>query len=384
MRGLHRRVGKRDGESGDLTMRRAHLLSVLLLALVCGGPSCGGSDSSGPELLLSGSYHLVGFSAETDGTPQAEALWGTLLADGRGRLSLDAMRNRNGDVTGPDLMENVPYAVDADRSVRVLDAADPSVQTAAGKISPEGDVCVLGSSAHDRDPGFWIAVRKGRGLDLMSIEGRYHGCLFQLDHFLPANKGTTGSWEFDGLGNFTCTTLQNKDGGLDTYESSGPYTVSSDGTVSLTFVQYEMFGGMLQDGRLIVLAGGDSLTSNPGILVLIRATPISESWDAQYGDHFIAGIERVLGSGAYRSRFGTFTIVDNIDTAVAWSQNQEGIVTPLPPWTGTWASDPDAGFGFFDPASTHWSGGLEQTGRYAVVGGSRTNGGNPGIFFLVR
>lgn len=365
-------------------MRCTRALPFLSSILACGILSCGGGDSSGPELLLSGTYHLVGLSAETDGSPEVQTTWGTLHADGVGRLALTATQNRNGVVDGPSTDEGIPYSVDADRTVTVRDAVDPSVVVALGRVTPEGDVAVLGSSANDREPGMWVAVRRRGNFDTASLSGRYHGCQYHYLDGSSENFGYAGSWEFDGSGGFTASGLGNREGVAEPFTQSGMYAVAADGSIDLDIVQWDLHGGMLEDRRLVVLAGCGVDMGPPVLLILVRATPLPEDWDVQYGEHYIAGLERDWSASAYRSFFGTLDIRDDTTVAGAWSQNQEGIVTPLPPWSATWAADPDASFGFYRASGFYYGGGLEQAGRYGTAGGSRNDGATPAIFFYVR
>jgi len=362
------------------------LSPVLTVALLALGPlACGGGGgSSNANGLLVGAYHLVGISARTDPGPQVMTNWGTLSADGAGRLSLTAFQNEEGDTSGPDTQGNVPYGVSSDRTVTVLDAAEPSLAVAVGRITPQGDVVVLGSSADDRDPGMWIALRKAGSFSPIALAGRYHGCLIWHRDAPEDTVAYLGTWDFDALGGFTANGLSNVDGTTAVFSLLGSYSVDADGVASISYGVMDLSGGVLAGGRFAALAGSTFFGTQPALLVLIRATLVSETWVVPRGDSFVTGLERDVVGGVYRSYLGSFTVGSGTDISVSWRKNEEGAVSTITPWTSTWLGDPDAAFGFYDAEGDLYSGGADRDGRFAVMAGGRNAASNPALFFILR
>jgi hypothetical protein len=364
-------------------MRSLPRLSALLASAALAG--CGvlvDPDPAAPTAsaaTFAGDYHLHLLRGTVAPAQEVRALWGNVLADGVGQFTGTISSNENGVLSGPGPTGFIDYEVDADATFRWVAGA---VDVARGGIALDGDLGVVAYEVPGLDPMIAVMGRRQGVWNLASLNGTYHFTGFAYSVGGGLNASYWGTVTFDGAGSAS-SLLQANIGGLVFPGSPAlTYNVFADGTMTLDFGGgFTHRGGIQKNGDLIVVAGATVAGDNPAMFALVRAQPGAT-------DATLAGPYHMVGLGfddvanQYRSVTGSFDADGAGFAALALTENQEGVITPL-------AGNPTysvAGNGTLEVVSgvETWRGGVSPGGHVAVLGGSTAPGGDQGFYLLVR
>jgi cysteine-rich repeat protein len=353
-----------------------------------GGDGCEATCLLPPAALFDGTYFYQALAGNFTG-PTGYSWWGDLTADGVSEITggtLEWNDGVGGTSSGP--VPVVSYTVDAARRMTWPGGGPFNVQ---GGIAADGSVATLSSIGALGWPVLSILVRRGGTFDLASLNGTYH-----LSGFCSAgivDVSLWGSATFDGLGGVNQTFTENGNGSLIGPIPSTPetYTVSADGTTTLTFgSSITTQGGILPGGDLVVLTG--STVAAPVInclFVLIRQSAAASASTLSGNYHIGAFFADAPPAPPpnYSSFTGTGSSdgVNTLTTNVGGTINVDGAVGPFPPVVvnDAYAVSAD-GTLTLTTAGTTLVGAVSPTGAYAVVAGGTTAGSLPQLWFLVR
>jgi cysteine-rich repeat protein len=221
---------------------------------------------------LNDTYHLNGFcsSGSTDAS-----YWATVTFDGLGGASSTLSLNANGSVTpAPVVLPPQTYTVAADGTTTY--ALSGSLATQGG-ILLGGDLVVLTGATVAGPPCLFVLIRQSTAASASTLSGNYHiGAFFADAGAPPPNFSSfTGTGSSDGVSTLTTNVggTINVDGVVTSWPlavTNDAYTVSADGTLTLTTAGTTLIGGVSPTGDYAVLSGGTTAGSLPQLWFLIR------------------------------------------------------------------------------------------------------------------
>ncbi|MDJ0975290.1 MAG: hypothetical protein QNJ98_12570 [Planctomycetota bacterium] len=371
----------------DIALVSPFLLLFLLSLAACGGGG-GGSASAGVSpapsaSLFDGDYHFVSFGITDAGAVLGTSQWGQFTADGAGGLSGTASLNLNGGVTTGAPSAPLLYAVDADHTLRVQVATDPSVDTLVGGISTDGRAYTLGTVRSGANPYLMIGAQKAGTYAAADLTGRYHVAAMIADSSGPQQIAFWGTADFDGSGTVDFEADLNANGTLAAIPANtGSYTVGPDGDVtwSLGGSPDVLEGGMLGAGELVILGGMSNTGGNPSIFVLVPYT-FGASDATLSGTYRFVGIE-ATSTNTFESRTGTLVADGAGGLTAELTNNADGVITTMSSGALTYAVGPAGGLTVDGDAVL--SGGVSGDGRFFVLAGGTSASDNPTIVVGVR
>jgi hypothetical protein len=356
------------------------LLSFLLVLTACGGG--GGGGGGGPPgvtpALFNGVHDYMGLVAQS-GPPLAVASQrGPLTADGVSMLSLTVTENVDGVIT-PQAPSGLGYALDAARNLRWQ--ATPMTDIAAGGISADGRLAVLGTVQTGSFPALIFAGKRVGPHGAASLSGAYHVFGFVHDWSGPQDLTVFGTCTFDGVGTASLSALQNAGGSIaGPFPDAGTYTVSPDGVLDYTFGFGQVFqGGVYAGGSLAVTCGATSAGGDPALFVFVKAgaglgnATLSRSY-------FIAGFQRDL-SADWASATGTL-VANGTGSATVTLTTNDGTIGMDPPVMLSYAVAADGATTY--AVGDTFAGAVSADGGILVLAGGTSVLSNPVLFVGIR
>lgn len=246
-----------------------------LLIVACGGGGGDGDWNPPPPtpdpVVLDGLYMGGGFGL---GSAIAMSGWGAATASSD-EDSVDVHLNMNtgGAIVTPPGPTHYDAGVVFDR---ILGLRDPLADySLSGPLLYDGAFGFAAMGYADRDACLLIALSQhGAGFSPANLSGDYILCGLSVDPTTGLSIAQAGTLNFDGVGSFSGSGLENRGG---VYNPSitfgtGSYDVSDGGVVSLSFMDTIPTAGMLVNGGAAALLFGATIdTHPPGIYALIRA-----------------------------------------------------------------------------------------------------------------
>ncbi|MGB6310276.1 MAG: PASTA domain-containing protein [Steroidobacteraceae bacterium] len=230
-------------------------------SMISGTPSTVGiavlPNANATTASINGNYTLVDISAQ--------------LSTGNMYGYLATIALNNGIVTGTyteNMAGTITTGNPASAQWTVTNGMVTSVGAAQGAVSADGDLIVLADTNSGDDPFINVAVPRGTGVTQATFEGVYSLAAYGGDTI----AGTTGkaitAFAY-GNGTFSVTIVQNANGTITNDTGAGTYTVTSDGTLTITDSSGDVSTGAISaDGNAFVLA---NITSGkPTINVGVR------------------------------------------------------------------------------------------------------------------
>jgi len=256
---------------GRMVVAHVALLVALTLGILAGCGGGGGGPVQGPPVQISGSYffHYLGLHA---GPPtMGTSVWGTFSGDGVNMVTGGTtFANAGGALFGPTVLAAFPYVAGPDAALTLGWTVPLS-----GGFAVDGSVMVLGSVTPGEDPGIGIALRRQGTFSTSSLNGDYHlVAVFTNGTLMSDASWYRGTASFDGAGNATAEVDVNTGGTIT--PGSGPvpfgsYAVASDGTITWSGpLGFELSGGMLEGGELVVVSGLTTALNLQFLAVLIK------------------------------------------------------------------------------------------------------------------
>lgn len=222
---------------------------------------------------LNDTYHLNGFCS--NGSTDA-SFWGTVTFDGLGGANQTISFNGNGTVVGPSPNMAEIYTVAADGTTTYTFGPPLRIQ---GGVLLGGDLVVLtGATVAAGPPCLFVLIRQSAAASASTLSGNYHIGAFFADAppAPPPNYSSfTGTGSSDGVSTLTTNVggTINIDGGVTSFPlavTNDSYTVSADGTLTLTTVGTTLVGAVSPTGAYAVVAGGTTTGSLPQLWFLVR------------------------------------------------------------------------------------------------------------------
>ena len=204
---------------------------------------------------LSGDYHVAAYHWDGGGgTPAYAALTGTGSFDPiGGAFAFTAANNWGGTVSPVSVA--LDYAVAADGTVTLSDPVDSEVEFNGG-ISADGGILVGASTRSGGKPMLLVALRKSGTFAADTMTG-WHRTVS-----MGAGGGGASSWTgeryFDGASGWTASGALNDNGTISATSSSGTYTITADGRMTMTVVPRVFELGVREGGAA---AAGAVITS---------------------------------------------------------------------------------------------------------------------------
>ena len=318
-------------------------------------------------------------------TPAATSTtdWGSGLA-AAGVLSLLLESNVDGTVTAPASL-SLDDSLDADGTVH-LRTSGASVDLLRGCASADQGAVIAGKVLAGDIPGIFLATRTWPVPAVTAdLTGGYHATLFRFDGSITASGATTATFNGTGNASLPAGGVFNQNGAIttSTLASNLLYSVAADGLVTLTAVLGGIgFQGGLHPTREIAACAG---SIGPGIRTLLvcvqNATAADDTTFA--GDYCIVGLAFDFTTPAFRSFTGHLVSDGLGGGTVQGTTNVEGVIGSTGPTTLTYAVSTNGTVTLTTPDGT-FSGGVSQSGDFAVLGGPVTAGSQPAIYVLVR
>jgi hypothetical protein len=208
---------------------------------------------------VNGNYTQVGVAGEM-GTGDISVNEGSVMLS-NGTVTGTLTLNTAGTIfTG--IQDSGQFAI----SNGLLTAASGSQQ---GAISADGDLIVVANTASGGVPGISVLVPQGTDVTNATFEGVYSVAVYGGNSTTaPADQLFT-VFAY-GNGTYSVSYTQNNNGAVSTGRDTGIYTVTTDGTLTLTGSSGDVHnGGVSADGNALVFA---SITSDesPAIYVGVR------------------------------------------------------------------------------------------------------------------
>lgn len=221
---------------------------------------------------LNDTYHLSGFCS----TLSDISFWGSATFDGLGGVNQTVTANRNGLLSGPTPSPPETYTVAADGTSTLTFSS----VTTQGGILPGGDLVVLTGSTAAAPPitCLFVLIRQSAAASASTLSGNYHIGAFFADAppAPPPNFSSfTGTGSSDGVSTLTTNVggTINIDGAVTSFPlavTNDSYTVSADGTLTLTTAGTTLVGAVSPTGDYAVVAGGTTAGSLPQLWFLVR------------------------------------------------------------------------------------------------------------------
>ena len=221
---------------------------------------------------LNDTYHLNGFCSS--GTSDI-SFWGTVTFDGNGGAS-STFSVFDGDRRLDARQCPVQtYTVAADGTTTYTISGPLATQ---GGILLGGDLVVLTGSTVAAGPNCLVVlIRQSAAASASTLSGNYHiGAFFADAGAPPPNFSSfTGTGSSDGVSTLTTNVggTINVDGVVTSWPlavTNDAYTVSADGTLTLTTAGTTLIGGVSPTGDYAVLSGGTTAGSLPQLWFLVR------------------------------------------------------------------------------------------------------------------
>ncbi len=372
--------------------RRLHrILWVLLLGtgllLPTGG--CGGGGGSAtatvpPDVsLLTGSYFWTVFAATDESPAVDEGLvqWGIATADGAGTLALTASSNESGFIN-PTASTSYQYTVAPDSTWAWQIGGMDVIR---GGVSSDGRIAGGAVVRPTIGPAINLMIRREGTWTTGSLDGAYHMCSLRLDPISGDLRAWWGSATFDGLGGVTFAFSQNDEGLVSGPGLGGPttYSVLADGTTTINApTTVPLQGGILLGGDVVMVSGSTLTGKSPALVILIRESSLASTGTAT-GTYSLAGLSRT-GGGGFSSITGPAMFDDTGNVTVTLTRNEDGAITPEPAQTVPYAVMPDGTLTVTPSAGESFVGAITPDGRFGMLAGEATSGGDPQIIFMLR
>ncbi len=209
---------------------------------------------------LSGTYHMVSFSENNSG-----GLSSPSFTETRGTLAFSSDTDFTGDFTlvghsdGPATSEQISGTYSLD-DLGTFTVGTQNGGAMIGTVSADQSLLAMAqaSSSSDNESQIGIAMKEASGLSNASLNGKFNFAFYQTN----GNEGVTsgiGTISFNGSGGWSGTmsaTAQGQsDSNLDPNDpgsGSGTYTVSSDGTLTVSMGGSPIWEGFISaDGKTI-------------------------------------------------------------------------------------------------------------------------------------
>ncbi len=132
-----------------------------------------------------------------------------------------------------------------------------SAGSGSGAVSADGDLIVLADTNSGDDPSINVAVRRGTGVTLATVQGVYSVVTY-IGRAIATTGGQVQTVMAYGNGTFSFNGTDNDNGTIVTTGNSGSatYSVSDDGTLTITQADGSLLTGAISaDGNVLVLAG---------------------------------------------------------------------------------------------------------------------------------
>jgi hypothetical protein len=207
---------------------------------------------------LTGNYTAV-YYRSTDNTyiNEESGLW-KVTFDGNGKFAGTETVNHDGTISSISLSGTYTLAADGTLSITPVGGAPIT-----GSLSADNNVWVAGQAG---GPGISVGIKQASTtLSIVDLNGVYS--VVHYDY--GADRPTLGLWSvnFDGASNYSGTDIKNDFVSTSTMPISGTYTVSADGTLSVSAAdRSETVGAQSADGRIWATSQTNS-SELPSILV---------------------------------------------------------------------------------------------------------------------
>jgi cysteine-rich repeat protein len=224
------------------------------------------------QASLNDTYHLNGFCSNLSADA---SYWGTVTFDGLGGASGTLSANNNGFVTPvPAVLPPQTYTVAADGTTTYAFSAPIATE---GGILLGGDLVVLTGSTVAGPACLFVLIRQSTAASASTLSGNYHiGAFFaNVGAPPPSFSSFTGTGSSDGASTLTTNVggTINVDGVVTSWPplvTNDAYTVSADGTLTLTTAGTTLVGSVSPTGDYAVLSGGTTAGSLPQLWFLVR------------------------------------------------------------------------------------------------------------------
>jgi hypothetical protein len=216
---------------------------------------------------LSGEYHFLALR-RTVGFGFTVSFWGTIDFDGAGSATLPTYANSDGLVLGP-VTYTPTYSVLADGTVH-FDLTGTGYEMEGGVIE-DGDVVFVNGTSAAGSPTTIVMIRKGVGLDVDDLAGRYFAVGLELDLATMRYRSATGTLEADGAGNGVLALVENDEGIVAAAPTENVvYAVATNGAMTLLASGTSFRGGVSPTGEVAAVAGGEVNGDDPRLLIFVR------------------------------------------------------------------------------------------------------------------
>lgn len=208
---------------------------------------------------VNGNYTQVGIAGAANGGGMFANEGSVTLTNGAitGTLTL----NTAGTIS-PGIQDSGQFTV----SNGVLTAAGGSQQ---GAVSADGDLIVIANTATGGIPGITALVPQGTGLSNATFEGVYSVAAYGGNSTAAPGDQLFTAFAH-GNGTYSITYTRNDNGTVSTGTDTGMYTVTANGTLTLTGSSGDVHTGAVSaDGNTLVLASINSAEA-PAIYVGVR------------------------------------------------------------------------------------------------------------------
>ena len=344
-----------------------------------GGSSGGGGTPPAPVVLsnstMTGTYTVACVTGSISG-PDAQTLFGTVVADGLGTLTPTFAMNDAVTVTPPSTGPAFPYSIAADGAAN-LDGI-------LGGIRSDGSAAVAANVSNGGTPQICLLLRRDGAYSAATMSGNYHHALFAAAATTASTVYTTtaqGKAAFDGVGVLAYPNTTVNNGGSLLAASGGPltYSMSAAGELVATTLAGDGAGGATSNGEFAILGGATASGSPPFIAVFLRAsTGLTSS--AFNGEYWAVGISSdPMSSNNYTSFQGTVTAdgAGNMNY-VSTTENTEGTIS-TPSGLDTYNVAADGTLNSGDRL-----GAITSNGDYAFLCGENVATGAPLLFVFIR
>jgi len=344
-----------------------------------GGSSGGGGTPPAPVVLsnstMTGTYTVACATGSISG-PDAQTLFGTVVADGLGTLAPTFGLNDAGTVTPSSTGPAFPYSIAADGAAN-LDGI-------LGGIRSDGSAAVAANVSNGGTPQICLLLRRDGAYSAATLSGNYHHCLFAVATSIASTVYTTtaqGKVAFDGVSALTYPDTTVNNGGALITAAGGPlsYSISAAGELVTTTLGGDGVGGATSSGDFAILGGATPSGPTPYVAVYLRAsTGLTSS--AFNGEYWAVGISSdPMSSNNYTSFQGTVTAdgAGNMNY-VSTMENTEGTIT-TPSGLDTYNVAADGTLNSGDRL-----GAITSNGDYAYLCGENAATGAPLLFVFIR
>ncbi len=356
---------------------------LIFTSAACGG---GGGSSTTPTPTadeLNGTYFWHFFEGEIGPPLENGAYWGTMTADGFGKVTGATLNlNDGGSLYGPSAIPGFDYTIQGARRLAFLTPSSPR-----GGVSADGRVATAMPTGNGISPSASIMLKRSGTFTLADLAGTYHACaIFSI-------AGVDSSWfaglvTFDAAGGATYSSGINSNGVITVPAAPIPYgtaSVATDGTVTWTSPtpQVVWSGGMLAGGELVVFAGTTQAIDAQFLIVLIRQGSGLSQATLSGSYHFVSIGASNSPPPRYAALTGTATADGAGNLAIeVEAGNLDGTITPgnslpsLPYLVGA--------TGTLDTGGGSNSGAVSPSGDFAMIAGGTTPLSSPALWFFHR